>query len=206
MIISHRHKFIFAAIPKTGTHSVRRALRAHMSAEDLEQVGLFVQKAFPFEELAAIKHGHIRLSQIRPFVGETAFASYLKFAFVRHPLDRFVSYCSFMTRDTGAFAKDPEAVMHYFLDHPPLQHILFAPQYVFVTDADGRLLADVIGRVEDMQASYDAIAARLGLPSAVLEHANSSERGDYRTYYTPVLIERVTALYQRDFELFGYSV
>ncbi len=206
MIISHKHRFIFAAIPKTGTHSVRRALRAHMSADDLEQVGLFVQKAFPFEELAAIKHGHITLSQIRPFVGEDAFASYLKFAFVRHPLDRFVSYCSFMTRDTGAFARDPAAVMSHVLDHPPLQHILFAPQHIFVTDKNGALLADTVGRVEDMQASYDTIAARLGLPGAELERANSSQRGDYRAYYTPSLVERVTQLYQRDFELFGYSV
>ena len=31
MIISHLHRFIFVAIPKTGTHSVRRALRAHLA-------------------------------------------------------------------------------------------------------------------------------------------------------------------------------
>ena len=61
MIISHQHRFVFAAIPKTGTHSVRQALRAHLGADDLEQVGLFVNKRFPFEELAQIKHGHISL-------------------------------------------------------------------------------------------------------------------------------------------------
>ena len=65
MIISHQHRFVFAAIPKTGTHSVRQALREHLSADDLEQVGLFVNKRFPFEELAAIKHGLRRLLQVR---------------------------------------------------------------------------------------------------------------------------------------------
>ena len=45
MIISHQHRFIFAAVPKTGTHSVRQALREHMSEEDIEQVGLFVAKS-----------------------------------------------------------------------------------------------------------------------------------------------------------------
>ena len=44
MIISPLHKFIFAAIPKTGTHAVRQALREHMGPQDMEQVGLFVNR------------------------------------------------------------------------------------------------------------------------------------------------------------------
>lgn len=44
MIISPQHRFIFAAIPKTGTHAVRQALREHMGPQDLEQVGLFVNR------------------------------------------------------------------------------------------------------------------------------------------------------------------
>ena len=52
MIISGLHKFIFVAIPKTGTHAVRRALRAHMGPEDSEQVGLFVLK-LPERDIAA---------------------------------------------------------------------------------------------------------------------------------------------------------
>lgn len=206
MIISHQHRFVFAAIPKTGTHSVRQALREHMSEEDLEQVGLFVNKRFPFEELAAIKHGHITLEQIRPFLGEEAFASYFKFAFVRNPFDRFVSYCAFMTRADGAFLKNPQQVMRYILFQArPDQHILFQPQHTLVTDADGKLLADEIGRVEEMQASYDAICERIGIPSAQLGQVNSSRRGSYRDYYDQALIDGVAAYYRRDLELFGYE-
>ncbi|RDZ29446.1 sulfotransferase family 2 domain-containing protein [Lysobacter silvisoli] len=206
MIISHQHRFVFAAIPKTGTHSVRQALRAHMSEQDLEQVGLFVNKRFPFEELAAIKHGHITLDQIRPFLGEQAFADYFKFAFVRNPYDRFVSYCAFMTRADGAFLQRPQSVMRYMLfEARPMQHVLFQPQHTFVTDAEGRVLADTVGRVEDMQASFDAICDRLGLPHAQLGQVNSSRRGAYRDYYDQALIDGVTELYQRDLELFGYS-
>ena len=53
MIVSHRHRFIFAAVPKTGTHAVRQALREQMGEEDVEQVGLFVNRRFPWAELAA---------------------------------------------------------------------------------------------------------------------------------------------------------
>lgn len=205
MIISHKHRFIFAAIPKTGTHSVRRALREHLGAEDQEQVRLFQESALPYAELAAIRHGHITLAQLRPHIGEETFTGYFKFAFVRNPFDRFVSYSSFMMRDNGAFDRDPKGVMRYLLANPPHQHILFQPQHQFVTGADGAVIADEVGRVEEMQASYDRFAARIGIPSHQLEKANSSRRGDYRAYYDQPLIDGVAKLYARDIELFGYE-
>ena len=55
MIISFKHKFVFVAVPKTGTHAVRQALRAHLALEDIEQVGLFVQKKLPIPDLAALR-------------------------------------------------------------------------------------------------------------------------------------------------------
>lgn len=206
MIISHQHRFIFAAIPKTGTHSVRQALREHLSSEDLEQVGLFVDKRFPFAELAAIRHGHITLEQVRPFVGEQAFGDYFKFAFVRNPFDRFVSYCAFMTRQNGAFERNPQEVMRNILFRvQPDHHVLFWPQHIFVVDGEGRLLADQIGRVEDMQASYDAVCARIGIPTRPLDQVNSSRRGSYRDYYDQQLIDAVAQRYRRDLDLFGYQ-
>ena len=56
MIVSHRHSFIFVAVPKTGTHAVRQALREQLGADDVEQVGLFVNKRVPWGDLAAIQH------------------------------------------------------------------------------------------------------------------------------------------------------
>ena len=206
MIVSHRHRFIFAAVPKTGTHAVRQALREQLGDGDVEQVGLFVDKRFPWEDLAAIRHGHLSLRQVRPHLGEDAFGGYFKFAFVRNPFDRFVSYCAFMTRANGAFLANPQAVMHHLLFvQPPEQHILFQPQHTFLVDEQGRLLSDMVGRVEDMQASYDAICARIGIPTATLGQVNSSRRGGYRDYYDVRSRDEVARRYQRDLELFGYE-
>ena len=206
MIVSHQHRFVFVAIPKTGTHSVRQALRAHLGPDDIEQVGLFVNKRFPFDALAQIQHGHLSLEQVRPFLGEQAFADYFKFAFVRNPFDRFVSYCAFMTRANDAFARDPRAVMrHILFNLRPLDHILFRPQHELLVDAGGRLAADQVGRVEEMQASFDAICARIGIPAAKLGQVNSSRHGDYRAYYDPQLIKGVAELYSGDLTLFDYE-
>jgi hypothetical protein len=205
MIVSHLHRFIFAAIPKTGTHSVRQALREHLGPDDIEQVGLFVNKRFPFDALAQVRHGHLGLNQVRPYLGEDVFDRYFKFAFVRNPFDRFVSYCAFMTRANDAFGRDPKAVMRRILfEVRPLDHILFQPQHTLLVDDNGALLADQIGRVEEMQSSYDAICARIGIPASTLGQVNGSRRGDYRAYYDQPLIDGVIDLYRRDLELFGY--
>lgn len=207
MIVSHRHRFIFAAVPKTGTHSVRQALREQLGAGDVEQVGLFVDKRFPWADLAAIRHGHLSLPQVRPYLGEEAFTGYFKFAFVRNPFDRFVSYCAFMLRGGDVFQQRPrEAMRHFLFVDPPESHILFRPQASLLVDEDGRtLLADMVGRVEDMQGSYDAICARIGIPSRALDRVNGTTRGDYRHYYDQSLIDGVAARYAQDLELFGYS-
>ena len=205
MIISTTHRYVFAAVPKTGTHAVRQALRPHMREGDVEQVGLFVNRQLPIPELAKLRHGHITLDQLRPFVDPAKFADYFKFAFVRNPFDRFVSYCSFMTRAGDAFQRDAQSVKRHFVESPPLQHVLFAPQHSFVTGGDGELLADYIGRVETMQESFDFIAGKIGIPTVELEKVNTSTRASYRDYYDQQLIDGVSNLYARDLELFDYD-
>jgi len=207
VIVSHSRRFIFAAVPKTGTHAVRQALREQLGEGDVEQVGLFVDKRFPWEDLAAIRHGHLSLRQVRPYLGEAAFDGYFKFAFVRNPFDRFVSYCAFMLRGGDVFQRQPREVMRHFLfEDPPEQHILFQPQASLLVDDDGEtLLTDGVGRVEDMQGSYDAICAHIGIASRPLDRVNGSSRGDYRPYYDQALIDGVAARYAQDLALFDYG-
>lgn len=206
MIISHKHRFIFVAVPKTGTHSVRQALRVHLGKDDLEQVGLFVHKRLPFPELGDLGHGHISASQVRGTLGNAMFNRYFSFAFVRNPFDRFVSYCAFMGRNSGEFERDPQAFMRRVLHElRPVDHILFRPQSEFVCSEDGQVLVNFIGRVESLQRDYDGICSRLGVASSALPQVNASSHRDYTDYYDDQLIADVHALYARDIELFGYS-
>ena len=206
MIISHRHRYIFFAIPKTGTHAVRQALREGMGPEDLEQVGLFVSKRFPFPEFADIRHGHLSARQIRPVLGDAVYDQYTKFAFVRNPFDRFVSYCAFMSRGKDTMQTQPLAFMKWMVrEHRPVDHILYQPQHLLLTDAQGNLDVDIVGRNETMQASYDAICARIGIPGSALERVNGSTHRPWREYYDRELRDLVAAEYARDLELFDYS-
>jgi len=206
MIVSHLHRYIFVAMPKTGTHSVRQALREHLGPDDIEQVGLFVNKRFPYDDLAQIRHGHLSVRQVRPYLGDAVCDDYFKFTFVRNPFDRFVSYCAFMTRQHGAFDRDPQGTMRRILfELRPMDHVHFQPQYTLLTNDAGALEMDFIGRVERMQDDYDAVCARIGIPSRALEKVNSSRRGDYREYYDQALVDGVAELYRGDLERFGYT-
>ena len=96
----------------------------------------------------------------------------------------------------------PEVVRSFLERIDALEPTLRAWQAV---DAEGALLADDIGRVEQMQASYERLCARMGIPTAALGQVNSSSRGDWRRYYDDTLAEGVATLYRRDLELFGYE-
>ena len=205
MIISPNHEYVFVAVPKTGTHAVRQALRPHMGAGDMEQVGLFVKRQFPIADLARLGHGHISLEQLRKFMDPAKFAQYFKFAFVRNPFDRFVSYCSFISREGNAFKTDPQKVMRRMLAQPPSEHVLFWPQNTFLVDGDGNLLTDYVGRVETMQQSFEFIASKIGIPAVQLEMVNATERSAYRDYYDQELIDGVAKLYADDLRLFDYD-
>lgn len=205
VIISHQHQFIFFAVPKTGTHSIRQALRPHLAEHDQEQVGLFVQRTFPQPELAAIGHGHVSVAQVKPVLGDEVFNRYFKFAFVRNPWDRFVSYCAFISRDTGRFENDPHGFMREMVYSPrPLQHLLYQPQNEMLSDERGELAMDFVGRVEQMERDHITICRRLGVEPQPIEQINSSQHKPYTDYYNNDLRALIAHKYARDIELFDY--
>ncbi len=206
MIVSHKHRFIFIAIPKTGTHAIRFALRKHMGEEDVEQVKLFVDKKSPYPHISTIPHGHIKAKAIRTAVGEEVWNSYFKFACVRNPWDKFISYAFFMQRKSGLLSEEPLAMLKKIAKDPrQKKKILFSAQHDFVTDNSGKLIIDELCRYEDLQGSYDKICQRIGIPTETLEVINKSEHLPYRDYYDEELRDLVRTLYAKDVELFNYQ-
>jgi len=206
MIISHRHRFIFFAVPKTATHSIREALRQHKEPDDWEQQMLFGKQVLPFPEIAKIGHGHISAKEISAVLPAKQWQSYLKLAFVRNPFDRFVSACAFLNRGNPEFASRSTEWMKVAMTQPQFrQRVLIRPQAQQLCGDGGKLAVDFVGRYETIQTSLDEIFDRLSLPSAQLEIRNSSKHGHYRDYYDDNLRQQVSELYRDDMELFDYS-
>ena len=206
MIISHRHKFIFFAVPKTATHTIRDALRQHTGPDDWEQQILFGEQFLPIPQLARLRHGHISAQEIRPHLEPGVWDSYFKFAFVRNPFDRFVSCCFFLNREDPNFEDTAVAFMKERLQRTRFQQrVLVRPQYRQLCTADGEIALDYVGRYEDLQESYNTICERVGLPVSELSKKNSSEHSGYTRYYDDDLRHRVAEFYKEDLRLFSYD-
>jgi hypothetical protein len=147
--------------------------------------------------------------------------SYFRFAFVRHPLDRFISVWKMFTEGTR---NEPGWSMPH--DARPLSLEAFA-EIVFdesiLFDERRRSFeekirhhampqthpfyclqqAEFIGRYERLDADFAAVARRVGL-SVPLPHMHSTRHGSWSDYLNGPLLERCRAFYSNDFEELGY--
>jgi hypothetical protein len=206
MIISHRHKFMFFAVPKTATHTIREALHQHTGPDDWEQQILFGEQFLPIPQLARLRHGHISAQEILPHLEPGVWDTYFKFAFVRNPFDRFVSCCFFLNREVPNFERTAVAFMKERIQRTRFQQrILVRPQYRQLCAVNGEIALDYVGRYENLQESYDVICERIGLSKTELNKKNSSEHSRYTKYYDDDLQQKVAEFYKEDLRLFSYD-
>ena len=212
MIVSHLHRFIFFAVPRTGTHAVRAALRPFLGPEDWQQEKLLRQVRSPLPALRRMRHGHITLRQAQRHLPEAVWRTYFKFAFARSPHDRYVSACAMLnTRNTG-YAGNEMAVMKRTLaglkgavnaaDFRKLT--LVRPQADLLVDEGGRMGMDFIGRYETLHDSFAEACRRIGIPEQRLAVVNATVHRPWEDYYDDELCRLVTRFYRRDFEMLDY--
>ena len=212
MIVSHRHRFIFFAVPRTGTHAIRAALAPFLGPGDWQQEGLRTGARSPLPPLARIGHGHISLRFARPHLPEAVWRSYFKFAFVRDPYDRFVSACAMMNKRNAEYAGHETAVMKYTLTRlrgavgaADFRKLTLArPQAGLLVDEGGRIGVDFLGRYETLQESFAQVCRRIGIPAQPLPVVNAAAHRPCDDYYDDELRGLVTCFYRRDFALLGY--
>lgn len=206
MIFSGSRRFVFFAVPKTGTHAIREAMRPHLSESDWEQQLRFGKQLSPLPEIAVVNHGHVSYQQLCSALGNTAMSEFFRFAFVRHPFDRFVSVCAFLARTDSSYEQNPTDWMKRALLRPQFcKRVLVMPQHALLSDETGKVALDFIGRYESLQADFDAVCDRLALPKATLPHRNRSEHDAYQNLLDNELADALWQRYEKDFVAFNYS-
>ena len=205
MIVSHRHRFIFFAVPRTGTHAIRTALGPVLGDDDWQQQSLTAQVRLPVPALARFNHGHLSLRQVQANLSPTVWQDYFKFAFVRNPYDRFVSVCAMLNKRNPAYRGRETAFMKRALTIPRFrQRVLVRPQIEMLVDESGDIGMDYVGHYESLEQSFTAICGQIGIAENDLEQSNATAHEAYATYYDDELATAVTAFYRRDFEVLGY--
>jgi chondroitin 4-sulfotransferase 11 len=193
MIISYGTRSIFIHIQKTGGTSIEHVLQAVDST------------ATPF---LGMQTRHPLAKHVRHLVEPEVWSSYRKFAFVRNPWDRLVSWHRMCLRPDGngfqRYVREHYADFSEFIRDGERDELrrTCVNQLDYVTDDAGKTLVDFIGRFESLAADFD----RLGLRGTVgrLRHLNRTEHADYRGYYTDETRDIVARRFAADCEAFGY--
>jgi len=226
MPISHKHRCIFIHIPKTAGTSILRALSASdehvafagtglwdvlLNSPDARELVSRYRSVFPVGILARAQQQHLPASILKRLVSSDVWNTYFKFAFVRNPWDMLVSGYHYQTRtlSEGQRAQNPD--IYEILERAGSFEgvvrsypIIRADMTSFLTDDDGRLLVDFVGKYENISADFETIRQRIGLPNE-LSHENASRHDSYREYYSPDMRAIIEQHFARDIVRFGYS-
>ena len=194
-MISHKYKFIYTRLPKTGSRSVESILSKLKGVDNT---------------------GHHTIS--KDITEDTK--NYFKFTFVRNPWDRLISYYRWRKwgKDDCFSSKNKKFkdwvndVVNLNLDeltntegrlsNGPVRAI--DQQYNSLKDG-GTLCVDFIGKFENLQEDFDFICDKIKIPQQKLPHKNKSKHNHYIEYYDDETRSIVAEKYAKDIEYFGYE-
>lgn len=144
-----------------------------------------------------------------------------KFAFVRNPWDRLVSWYEMIVQNSQPPATPLNKLWSYVMssattfeefvlrctdtieDIDGRKSFLYN-QLDYITDRSGNLIVDFVGRFERLAADAETVFTQLGIAEEAMPHTNRSEHVHYSRYYTDETREIVARRFARDIEFFGY--
>jgi chondroitin 4-sulfotransferase 11 len=199
VFVSDSRKVVFVHIQKTGGLTVDRLLNERIP--DLRRI--------------VARHGFASLGMDEL----ENWDEYFKFAFVRNPWDRLVSWYSMVTtmpregNELWRYVHDNSSNFEEFIqnctDEVEIKegvHYSFAyNQLDYVTDEHGNMLVDFIGRLENFDQDIQEVFRRIGFELEEVPHKNRSGHRHYSTFYTPDTELIVRERFKRDIEYFGYE-
>lgn len=210
MRISHKHRFVFFARPKTGSSSVRQFLNPY---SDVLPVKNYLERVpdNPF-------YPHMRPVEAREHFRARGwdFEGYTKFVCARNPWARIVSLFRHVREASPEIQTFSEWVRSIAPDGPggggeDWQRWRRYGAYslgAFVNDELGEPLVDVVLRMEDLGSQLRPLLESLGLPSVSersIPHSNDRARGEgHAGYYDDATRALVGSQHRGEIERFGY--
>ena len=197
MIISPKYKFAFIANPKTGCTSVSTAL------ENINDTKKIIGNLVPKDHNNYLYSKHTSCSEFQN--NHSEFNDYFKFAFVRNPWDRVVSWYNFsmylsnvknVETDRNITGKDFLSFIHEF------ENIWANKQQ---NQCNFTECCDFIGRFENLQDDFNTICDKIKIPQQQLPHFNKTKHKSYTEYYDDETKSIVAEIFSKDIEYFGYK-
>jgi len=199
-MISFQKRFLFVHIPKTAGNSIQSVLRDYSEDQIValrsEQDGI---ERFGLRNPNYKIRKHSTLAEYRMALGDEQFRSLYKFACVRNPWDRMVSYYFRPTQQVGELDRKEFRKV--------ISKALSVADYLRLDRGDDDPFANVdyIMRFENLAEDFRAVCATLGIPTVLLPQYNRSSRERYSKYYDDELRELVRKRFAPEIERFDYT-
>jgi Sulfotransferase family len=199
-MISFQKRFLFVHIPKTAGNSIQSVLRDYSEDELValrsEQDGI---ERFGLRNPKYRIKKHSTLAEYRAALGEARLAELYRFACVRNPWDRMVSY--YFTPTQSAVAWDQKKFRNVIVKALPVE------DYLRLNEGDDDPFENVnyIMRFENLVDDFRTVCQVLGISPTTLPQYNRSNREHYSRYYDDELRELVRARFAAEIERFGYT-
>lgn len=215
MRISHKYKFVFLAVPRTGSTTVRKILDDYSDVKSLHISK--VTDMYPY-------YHHIPAGKLKKIFADKGWdwGSYRKFCVVRNPYDRVVSLYHHNHKMIENKEKRKRPLKYFFLKRIGVTYQTFY-EYVnklntlnglatslenFISDEDGNVLVEDVLMFENLKSDLSRYLNNLGIQikREDVPHLNSSSRRkNYKNYYDEETRQIIKRLYAYEIERFGYS-
>lgn len=212
-IVLEKYKFIYFPIPKVACSTLKKVCADLLH---MEINGSDINEHIHYQHFPCIKK-----YKINKFYND-----YFKFCFVRNPWARLVScYLNKIYVEPNINHINTKFVTFgnnskYFKMGMSFDEFVYAvcrvpdeksdshfvSQYMYITDNEGNLLVDYIGKIESFHHDFKYICNKIGLKFEDLNvpHLMKSKQVDYRSYYSETTKEMIRQRYSKDIEFFQY--
>jgi len=187
MVISHKDQFIFIHVHRTAGAFLMSYLRDHfgIAAEIISQHGNAQS------EEGALMDEH---------------PNYFKFAFVRNPYERLLSWYLLINkwREPSEYL-NKTTFEHFLLEELREEPYFHFNQLDYLRKPGETHKMDFIGRFEQLNTDLEKLCERLKIPYHKKEALNPSKKVDYTDFYTEKAINQVAKKCADDLAYFNYS-
>lgn len=203
-MISHPHQTIFVHIPKCGGQSVERAFLADLGLDWSNRAPLLLRPRVD-GECAPPRLAHLKLQDYlqNHYVSQALFERYFKFAVVRCPYERVISFYAYLKlfkeKSLDEFVKED---LRAFLNPTHERYWFFQPQAPYLVGPDGGVGVDRVFFLERLASDWDALCQLANLGARPLPHVNQSRHRLSSAVELDAASKKIiSALYEVDFDL-----
>ena len=219
MILSTSHRFIFVHVPKTAGTALTKALEpfaVHGTRTPVRRV----MRWLPMRENPARAYfrKHETAADMARKIGMRDFLAFHRFTVVRNPFDHAVSHYEYLKEFRNPKLAARFAAMSFddYLGWRTTARGPFVPSFTVIPDqahwlidGQGKLLVTRVMRFETLAEDFAKLSADMGLAGAAIQRINPTQARQpgraLASYYDANTTQKVRSLYDRDFDLFGYS-